>query len=87
MAAGDQERTEEATPKRREDARNDGQIPRSQELTMAMVLLGSAVLINMAGPLLGGRLLATFGFGLAALATAPLDEELARHVVFALGRE
>ena len=73
MAAGDQERTEEATPRRREEARNDGQIPRSQELTMAMVLLGGALLINMAGPLLAGRLLAVFGFGLASIASAPLD--------------
>jgi flagellar biosynthesis protein FlhB len=73
MAAGDQERTEEATPRRREEARNDGQIPRSQELTMAMVLLGSALLINMAGPMLAGRLLSVFGFGLASLASTPLD--------------
>ena len=73
MAAGDQERTEEATPKRREEARKDGQIPRSQELTMAMVLLGSALLINMAGPLLGGRLVSIFGFGLGTLGSVPLD--------------
>jgi len=73
MAASDQERTEEATPKRREEARKEGQIPRSQELTMAMVLLGSALLINLAGPMLAGRLLAIFGFGLASLASAPLD--------------
>jgi flagellar biosynthetic protein FlhB len=72
MAASDQERTEEATPKRREEARKEGQIPRSQELTMAMVLLGSALLINLAGPMLGGRLLSIFGFGLASLASAPL---------------
>ena len=73
MAASDQERTEEATPKRREEARKDGQIPRSQELTMAMVLLGSALLINLAGPMLAGRMLSLFGFGLASLASAPLD--------------
>lgn len=73
MAASDQERTEEATPKRREEARKDGQIPRSQELTMAMVLLGSALMINLAGPMLGSRLLSIFGFGLASLASAPLD--------------
>src|SRR5678815_5830975 len=73
MAAGDQERTEEATPRRREEARNDGQIPRSQELTMAMVLLGSALLINMAGPMLAGRMLSVFGVGLASLASTPLD--------------
>ncbi len=73
MSASDQERTEEATPKRREEARNEGQIPRSQELTMAMVLLGSALLINLAGPVFAGRVLSLFGFGLASLANAPLD--------------
>lgn len=73
MAAGDQERTEQATPKRRDDARNEGQIPRSQELTMAMVLLGSALLITMAGPMLARRVLAVFGLGLASLGAAPLD--------------
>jgi flagellar biosynthetic protein FlhB len=73
MSASDQERTEEATPKRREEARKEGQIPRSQELTMAMVLLGGALMINLAGPMLGGRMLSLFGFGLASLASAPLD--------------
>ena len=73
MAAGDQERTEEATPKRREEARKEGQIPRSQELTMAMVLLGSALLISMAGPTIASRIVAVFGLGLASLGAAPLD--------------
>jgi len=85
MAAGDQERTEEATPKRREDARKDGQIPRSQELTMAMVLLGSALLINMAGPMLAGRMLSLFGFGLASLASMPLDANGSIAMLRAMG--
>jgi len=85
VAASDQERTEEATPKRREEARQEGQIPRSQELTMAMVLLGSALLINLAGPLLGGRLLAAFGFGLAALASVPLDANGSISLLRAVG--
>lgn len=85
MAAGDQERTEEATPKRREEARKDGQIPRSQELTMAMVLLGSALLINMAGPMLGGRILSLFGFGLASIASAPLDANGSIAMLRAMG--
>src|SRR5690349_22186997 len=85
MAAGDQERTEEATPKRREEARQDGQIPRSQELTMAMVLLGSALLINMAGPMIGGRLLSLFGFGLASLASTPLDANGSIALLRAMG--
>lgn len=36
-----QERTEEATPKRREDSRKKGDIPRSRELTTTMILFGA----------------------------------------------
>jgi flagellar biosynthetic protein FlhB len=53
MAENDaQERTEQATPKRLEEARRKGQIPRSRELTTAAVtLVGGAALY-----LLGGRI-------------------------------
>lgn len=38
-----QEKTEEATPKRQEKAREDGQVPRSRELTTSAVLLAGTV--------------------------------------------
>ncbi len=48
-----QEKTEEATPKRKEDARTKGQIPRSRELTtMAMLLMGSFALASMGGTMI-----------------------------------
>ena len=37
--ANAQEKTEQATPRRQEKAREDGQIPRSRELATAAVLL------------------------------------------------
>ena len=41
-----QERTEEPTPRRLEKAREEGQIPRSRELTsMALVTVGAATLL------------------------------------------
>lgn len=44
MAEGsDQEKTEEATPRRREEARKKGQVPRSKELGTAAVLVAAAV--------------------------------------------
>jgi flagellar biosynthetic protein FlhB len=47
-----QDRTEEATPKRREDARKKGDVPRSRELTMTGVMLaGSGGLLLLAGPI------------------------------------
>lgn len=52
-----QEKTEEATPRRLERAREEGQVPRSRELNTAAILLtGSASLLALGG-LLGGRML------------------------------
>ena len=39
MAESDAEKTEQPTPKRLEEARKKGQIPRSQELSAAAVVL------------------------------------------------
>ncbi len=44
-----QERTEEATPKRREDARREGQVARSMELNSSAVLLMSLVSLLVSG--------------------------------------
>ncbi|WP_405239186.1 flagellar biosynthesis protein FlhB [Lentisalinibacter orientalis] len=50
-----QEKTEQATPKRREDARKKGDVARSKELTTTGVMLcGSAALAVLAGPIGGG---------------------------------
>lgn len=47
-----QDRTEQATPKRREDARKKGDVPRSRELTMTGVMLsGASALLFLAVPL------------------------------------
>ena len=59
-----QERTEQPTPKRREDARKKGDVPRSRELTMTGVMLsGAGTLLMISGPL-GNRLLESFAGGL-----------------------
>lgn len=50
MSESMQDRTEQASPKKRQDARDKGQVPRSQEVTTAMLLLGAAVTFNFAGP-------------------------------------
>ena len=44
-----QERTEEPTPKRKQEAREKGQVPRSKELTTTLVLMASAVVLIMMG--------------------------------------
>ena len=67
------EKTEAATPKKREEARDDGQVPRSQDLTIAVTLLGSAMLLKVVGPVLGSSVLSAFGTALSALSAGPLD--------------
>jgi flagellar biosynthetic protein FlhB len=55
-----QDRTEQPTPKRLEDARKKGDVPRSRELTMTGVMLsGAGGLLVMAGPM-GKDLLSAF---------------------------
>lgn len=50
-----QDKTEQATPKRREDARKKGNVARSRELTMAGVTMsGATALLFLAGPMAGG---------------------------------
>lgn len=65
------ERTESATPKRREDARKRGQVARSIEVNTAVVLLGAWGLINLFGPGMAGRLL---GFARALWESGPTQD-------------
>ena len=44
-----QERSEDATGRRREQARQEGRVPKSQELTTAAVLLVGAASLAMSG--------------------------------------
>lgn len=60
-----EERTEEATPQRREQARERGQLARSRDLVGALTLLSAVLLLGIQGEALAGALLrlgrATFG--------------------------
>jgi flagellar biosynthesis protein FlhB len=69
----DAERTEDATPRKREEAREEGRIPRSQELTIAMSLLASAAVISAVAPLAGRGLFDIMGHGLASIGSLSLD--------------
>lgn len=58
MAEDDgQERTEDATPRRRQQAREKGQVPRSKELASAAVLILGALALMWFGPQLGEALM------------------------------
>lgn len=61
MADQDQDReqrTESATPKRLEEARKQGNVPRSRDLTSAAVLLAGGLGLKSMGSLMGGQLAA-----------------------------
>ncbi|HLN63161.1 MAG TPA: flagellar biosynthesis protein FlhB [Symbiobacteriaceae bacterium] len=53
-----QEKTEEATPKRREDARKKGQVFKSTEVVAAATLLATYLVIKYAAPFMAGRVFA-----------------------------
>ena len=73
-----QERTEKPTPKRLEDARRRGQVPRSRELNMTFVMLAGAAVLLAARPFFAERLgeLARAGLELSRTAAMGRDGEL-----------
>lgn len=71
--ASESERTEDPTPRRREEARDEGRIPRSQELTVAVSLLGSAAVLSAMTPLAGQKLVEIMGGSLASIGSIQLD--------------
>ncbi len=46
----DEEKTEKATPKRKEEAREKGQVARSQDFSMAVLMMATAALLTIQGP-------------------------------------
>ncbi len=89
----DQERTEPATPKRRDEAHREGRVPRSQELSAAVLLLSSAFALCYAGgTALARQVHAFFAADLAWLTAEPLSAlgaqalvgTMAQHVALGL---
>jgi flagellar biosynthetic protein FlhB len=70
-----QERTLSATPKRREEARNRGDVARSRELVSAAVILGAAFLLYAMGEDLFSRMLKVSAFSWSNLITAPMTQQ------------
>ena len=81
----DEDKTEEPTGKRISDAREKGNIPRSAELTTAVMLSGAAVIFTTVAPAMGRYLQKTMSVGLRD-AGANLREPIELlHDVIALG--
>jgi len=77
MAESAQERTELPTQKRRDEARKRGELPRSQDLNTAAVVLVSALGLEFLGARVGSRLCALMSSDLALSRTQALDESRA----------
>ncbi|MBV9880920.1 MAG: EscU/YscU/HrcU family type III secretion system export apparatus switch protein [Gemmatirosa sp.] len=73
MADSDQEKTEAPTQRRRDEAAQEGRVPRSQELTAAVLLLTSAMAINGTAPGLATALRDIMGQGLGFAGVVGMD--------------
>jgi flagellar biosynthesis protein FlhB len=69
----DAEKTEDPTQQKKDSARDEGRVPRSQELTVAGLLLGSALVLNTAGSTLASQVFHASGDILANVGTVQLD--------------
>ena len=90
MAFEDSERTQPATPRRRQEARERGQVARSVEVNSALILLGTFGALAIEGANTGRVLLMTFEKGLALPGRVDLTPEAVRElflwVAAAVGR-
>ncbi len=76
MAENDgQEKTERPTPKRLQDARKRGQVPRSVDLSSAGVMMTAAAMLYMLGESLGTGLAQLMRDGLSIRGAAAVDPE------------
>ncbi len=75
-----QERTEQATPKRRQEAREKGNVPRSMEVNSAVVLLTAAFSFSVLGGFLYQRLFAITHAILGNLATIEISQRNIPHL-------
>jgi len=73
MADTEQDKTEEPTQRRRDEAAKEGRVPRSQELTAAVMLITAAVALNATGPGLAAALRDIMGSGLSAVGDTAFD--------------
>jgi flagellar biosynthetic protein FlhB len=71
------QRTERATPRRIEEARRRGEVPRSRDLTSAAVLLAAGVGLYGLGGVVGGRLLGMMRDAFTFTRAEALDEGMA----------
>jgi flagellar biosynthetic protein FliR/FlhB len=75
------DKTEQATPKKKSEARKKGQIPKSKDLTTALTLLSSTIVITTLGGFAGNELKATMTVFLNNYLTIPLDYNSVHNIL------
>ncbi len=75
-------RTEDPTPRRREEARKRGQVPFSPELTGAIVVLAGVLILFVMGPIFGGQLVSVFRSHFRENVLTELDVDSARQIAW-----
>ncbi len=76
------DRTERPTPRRLQEARRRGEVPRSRDLSAALVTLAGGVGLTLLGGAVGGRLLALVANSMSFTRGAAMD---AGQILPALG--
>ena len=85
MASEDAERTEDATPRRRQEARDRGQVVRSVELNSALILLGTFGAMALGGAAMGQVLIGSLRGGLNFGGRGDLQIETVRGLFLSAG--
>lgn len=78
-----EEKTEKATPRRRQEARRKGQVAKSAELPAALILLAAFLLLLAAGSTLARETVELFRQGLAVEVRDPLTPRSIEHLIVA----
>lgn len=86
MADTLQDRTEPATPRRREEARERGQVARSSDFTSAAVLVGAIIVLYLTRDAMTGRLLAVLRLCLEPSDPAAVDSSQMVPMLVMAGR-
>jgi flagellar biosynthetic protein FlhB len=85
MSDSEQEKTEDPTQRRRDEAAAEGRVPRSQDLNAAVLLLASALTVAVLAPSLGRAMREVVGAGLGFGGAATFDAPGAVALIRGLG--
>ena len=81
MAEDDQERSEQATPKKREESRSKGRVAKSREINSAALILGLALGLSMLGPMMIHRLRLSMTTGWDSFWIEPMTETVFKEII------